>query len=121
MEDTDLTIEDIYISFGERIAELVYWLTDAEQSRRRMCKMTSAWRLGRAPWGAKMIKLADLIDNAEDLYRKDLEFAPIYLREGRNIVAKMLEVEGDRLANLAIFKTASSVMSRHGTVLRASR
>src|ERR671919_219481 len=35
VEDTKATIQDIYDSFGEQIAELVYWLTDAEQGRRR--------------------------------------------------------------------------------------
>jgi (p)ppGpp synthase/HD superfamily hydrolase len=66
VEDTEATIQDIHDSFGEQIAELVYWLTDAEQGRRRMRKTMSAWRLGRAPWDAKMIKLADLIDNTDE-------------------------------------------------------
>ena len=111
VEDTEATIQDIYDSFGEQIAELVYWLTDAEQGRRRMRKIMSAWRLGRAPWDAKMIKLADLIDNTEDICRKDRHFAPVYLREKRRIMAKMVEAEGDRLTTLAIFREASRIMS----------
>ena len=112
VEDTEATIQDIYVSFGEEIAERVYWLTDAEQGGRRMRKMMSAWRLGRAPWDAKMIKLADLIDNTKEICRWDPEFAPVYLHEKREIVAKMVEAEGDRLTTLVIFKEASRVMSR---------
>jgi guanosine-3',5'-bis(diphosphate) 3'-pyrophosphohydrolase len=111
VEATEATIQDIYDSFGEQIAEPVYWLTDAEQGRRRMRKIMSAWRLGRAPWDAKMIKLADLIDNTEDICRKDRHFAPVYLRENRTIMAKMAEAEGDRLTTLAIFREASRIMS----------
>jgi guanosine-3',5'-bis(diphosphate) 3'-pyrophosphohydrolase len=111
VEDTEATIQDIYDSFSEQIAELVYWLTDAEQGQRRMRKIMSAWRLGRAPWDAKMIKLADLIDNTEDIRRKDRHFAPVYVRENRKILAKMVEAEGDRLTTLAIFREASRIMS----------
>ena len=111
VEDTEATIQDIYDSFGEQIAELVYWLTDAEQGRRRMRKIMSAWRLGRAPWDAKMIKLADLIDNTEDIRRKDRHFAPVYLSEKRKILAKMVEAEGEKLTALAIFREASRIMS----------
>jgi hypothetical protein len=71
----------------------------------------SAWRLGRAPWDAKMIKLADLIDNTEEICRKDRHFAPVYLREKRKIMAKMVEAEGDRLTTLAMFREASRIMS----------
>src|ERR671919_460444 len=75
-------------------------LTDAEQGGRRIRKIMSGWRLGRAPWDAKMIKLADLIDNTEEICRKDRHFAPVYLREKRRIMAKMVEAEGDRLTTL---------------------
>jgi hypothetical protein len=69
---TEATIQD----FGEEIAELVYWLTDAEQGGRRMRKMMSAWRLGSAPWEAKMIKLAELIDNTKEICRWDRDLRP---------------------------------------------
>jgi guanosine-3',5'-bis(diphosphate) 3'-pyrophosphohydrolase len=110
VEDTEATIQDIYVSFGEPIAELVYWLTDAEQGGRRIRKLMSAWRLGRAPWDAKMIKLADLIDNTKEICRWDRQFARVYLREKRTIVAKMVEAEGDKLTTLPIFREASRIM-----------
>ena len=71
VEDTDAMIQDIHDAFGEEIAELVYWVTDEETGRRKTRKTVSAWLLGRAPWAAKMIKLADLIDDTEDIRRND--------------------------------------------------
>jgi (p)ppGpp synthase/HD superfamily hydrolase len=70
VEDTNTNIQELYEEFGEEVAELVYWLTDAEKGKRQMRKLMSAWRLGRAPWDAKIIKLADLIDNTEDICRR---------------------------------------------------
>ena len=63
VEDTEASIADILTAFGEEIAALVYWLTDAEQGNRKIRKMMSAWRLGQAPFDAKLIKLADFVDN----------------------------------------------------------
>jgi hypothetical protein len=40
-----------------------------------MRNLMSAWRLQRAPWEAKIIKLADFIDNTEDICRKGRHFA----------------------------------------------
>lgn len=110
VEDTSTTIEHIFDVFGEDIAELVYWLTDAEQGNRHMRKIMSAWRLGRAPFEAKLIKLADLIDNTENICRNDPPFALVYLREKTKILEMMLRTEGRRLADLPIFAEASGIM-----------
>ena len=119
VEDTEATIQHIYDEFGPEIAELVYWLTDAETGKRRIRKTMSAWRLGRAPFEAKLVKLADVIDNATDLSRYDKHFAPVYKREARDILARMHAVEGDALAALAIYRDASS--DRHPARLRRPR
>jgi GTP diphosphokinase / guanosine-3',5'-bis(diphosphate) 3'-diphosphatase len=109
VEDTDASIEDILKAFGEEIAELVYWLTDAEQGKRKTRKLMSAWRLGRAPFDAKLIKLADFIDNTQDICRHDRHFAPVYLREKAKILAMMARSEGERLTSLRIFVEASRI------------
>lgn len=109
VEDTDATMPEIFETFGEEVAELVYWLTDAEQGKRKMRKLMSAWRLGRAPFRAKLVKLADIIDNTEDICRNDRHFAPVYLREVRKILEMMARAEGERLTGLAIFKDADRV------------
>jgi guanosine-3',5'-bis(diphosphate) 3'-pyrophosphohydrolase len=109
VEDTEASIEDILKAFGEEVAELVYWLTDAERGRRKIRKIMSAWRLGRAPFDAKLIKLADFIDNAPDICRHDRSFAPVYLREKAKILAMMVRSEGERLTSLPIFAEASRI------------
>jgi GTP diphosphokinase / guanosine-3',5'-bis(diphosphate) 3'-diphosphatase len=109
VEDTETTIEEVYNEFGEEIARLVYWLTDAEKGRRKIRKIMSAWRLGGAPWDAKIIKLADFIDNTDDICKHDRHFAPVYLAEKRKILESMVETEGAKLTSLPIYQEASKV------------
>jgi GTP diphosphokinase / guanosine-3',5'-bis(diphosphate) 3'-diphosphatase len=111
VEDTKTSIADILESFGEEVAELVYWLTDAEQGKRSLRKTMSAWRLGRAPLDAKLIKLADFIDNTGDICCKDWHFAPVYLREKNEILDRMVLTEGERLTMLPIFQEAKRITS----------
>jgi hypothetical protein len=70
--------------------------------------------LGARAWNAKIIKLADLIDNTEDICRKDRHFAPVYLREKRLILSKMLEAEGTKIAELPIFREAKRITHLSG-------
>jgi (p)ppGpp synthase/HD superfamily hydrolase len=111
VEDTDASIKDILTQFGEEVAELVYWLTDAEQSNRPMRRIVAEWRLGHAPLDAKIIKLADMIDNTEDICEHDRRFAPVYLREKAKLLEKMAQSEGEGLTELAIFKEARKIVS----------
>jgi guanosine-3',5'-bis(diphosphate) 3'-pyrophosphohydrolase len=123
VEDTDVSIEDILKAFGEEVAELVYWLTDAERGKRKIRKLMSAWRLGRAPFDAKLIKLADFIDNTPDLCRHDRHFAPVYLREKAKVLAMMARSEGEGLTSLPIFVEASRIADlkdAHPTNTRAA-
>src|SRR5688572_9042948 len=55
VEDTKITIAEILEAFNAPVAELVYWLTDTETGNRKVRMMMAAWRLGRAPWHAKLI------------------------------------------------------------------
>ena len=83
---------------------------------RRLASVRAAMRKStRLVWietpSNPLLKLADLIDNTEDICRKDRHFAPAYLRQKRKIVATMVEAEGDRLTTPAIFREASRTMS----------
>jgi guanosine-3',5'-bis(diphosphate) 3'-pyrophosphohydrolase len=109
VEDTDATIGEIVEGFGETVGELVYWLTDSEKGTRSMRKLMSAWRLGRAPWEAKLIKLADFIDNTADICRKDRHFAPVYLREKRTILEMMEKAEAEALTRLPLYRRAAQI------------
>jgi (p)ppGpp synthase/HD superfamily hydrolase len=108
VEDTDATIQELLERFGEEIAQLVYWLTDAEVGSRRTRVLQSAWRLSRAPWNAKLIKLADIIDNGTTIMQHDPKFGPVFLAEKRQILKMMVDVEGKRLLTLPLFLKAAA-------------
>lgn len=89
VEDTDATIQEIRTKFNDHIAELVYWLTDFKHERegnRETRKLITCWKLSVAPLGAKLIKLADLIDNTKDIVKGDPDFAIKYLKEKRDLI-----------------------------------
>jgi (p)ppGpp synthase/HD superfamily hydrolase len=111
VEDTDATIQKITELFGENVAELVYWLTDAEEGNRKSRVLQSAWRLSRAPWEAKLIKLADIIDNGSAIMEHDPGFGPIFLREKREVLEKMAAVEGYRLTASPLFQKANAIVA----------
>lgn len=83
VEDTPTTPEQIEREFGAAVAELVAALTDAprEVGNRARRKAVDRERIANAPAAAHTVKLADLIDNAEDIARHDPHFARVYLRE----------------------------------------
>jgi GTP diphosphokinase / guanosine-3',5'-bis(diphosphate) 3'-diphosphatase len=107
VEDTSATIDEIHQEFGPDVAELVYWLTDAEKGRRKIRKLMSAWRLARAPWKAKLIKLADFADNTPSIVEHDPGFASVYNAEKRTILQMMAASEGTRLTSLPLFRLAA--------------
>lgn len=88
VEDTPATIEDIEREFGASVAQLVRALTDADpsQGNRAHRKAIDRERLVTAPAAAQTVKLADLLDNAEDIGRNDPHFGRVYLREMRLLV-----------------------------------
>ena len=106
VEDTGTTMQDIIREFGIDIAELVYWLTDAEKGNRESRNVMSAWRLSRAPMLAKLIKFADVIDNTNSIREHDPGYFPKYAEEKRVILTRMLEVEGSDLTKHALFNRA---------------
>jgi (p)ppGpp synthase/HD superfamily hydrolase len=107
VEDTDATIDDMHRIFGEEVARLVYWLTDAEQGSRRERKLMAAWRLSRAPYQAKLIKLADLADNTPTIVRYDPGFAKVWLAEKHTILRLMVAEEGQPFTLHPLYKLAS--------------
>jgi (p)ppGpp synthase/HD superfamily hydrolase len=83
VEDTPSTHAEIEREFGPRVAELVHALTDVEKDHgnRAARKAADRDRIARAPALAHTVKLADVIDNAEDIAENDPHFARVFLRE----------------------------------------
>jgi (p)ppGpp synthase/HD superfamily hydrolase len=108
LEDTDTTMRQLIDAFGPEVAEIVYWLSDLEKGHRKVRKLMSAWRLSRAPIAAKIIKLADLSDNAPGIVANDPDFAKIWLSEKSIILELMAKVEGPKITATPLFKVAAS-------------
>ncbi len=109
LEKSDATVDELIELFGSHVAELVFWLTDGEQGSRASQALQAAWRLARAPWDAKLIKLADIIDNANAIIAHNPSFLPVFRDEKRLILKKMAEVEGTRLLRLPLFQKAATL------------
>lgn len=89
VEDTDVTILDIQIEFGNEVASLVSWLTDVsrpEDGNRAVRKAMDRAHIAMAPAGAQTVKLADLIANTRSIVAHDPAFAKIYLAEKRMLL-----------------------------------
>jgi (p)ppGpp synthase/HD superfamily hydrolase len=70
VEDTPCTIEDVRLTFGDRVAEMVGWVTKpepAEGADRVAAKEAYLSRLRDAPDDAVVVKLADRVSNVQTL------------------------------------------------------
>ena len=91
VEDTGVTNEVIRAEFGDKVAELVGWLTDVsrpEQGNRATRKAIDRAHSAMAPAEAQTIKLADLISNTRSIMAHDEKFANTYLE----VMSLLLEV-----------------------------
>jgi len=96
VEDTPATVEEIERPFGPRVGALVAALTDVSRphhGNRAARKALDREHLARAPADAQTVKLADLIDNCQDICKHNARFGRVYLEE----MGALLEIltEGD--------------------------
>lgn len=92
VEDTPVTIEEVYAQFGNKVGELVGWLTDISKpsdGNRKVRKAIDRQHTWEAPWDAQTIKLADLIDNTKSIVVSDPNFARVYMKEKAELIAGM--------------------------------
>lgn len=84
LEDTEVTPEVLNEEFGEKVTNLVLWVTDVSTSldgNRETRKAIDRLHLANAPAEAQTIKLADLISNTRSIREHDPSFAKIYIEE----------------------------------------
>jgi (p)ppGpp synthase/HD superfamily hydrolase len=101
VEDTDVTIETIRAEFGDKVAELVGWLTDVsrpEDGNRAVRKAMDRAHSAAAPADAQTVKLADLIANTRSIMKHDVAFAKTYLEEKRLMLEVMDKGDATLLA-----------------------
>ncbi len=91
VEDTPATLGDVEREFGRSVRALVRELTDVSHpgdGNRAARKRLDREHLAKASHRAQTIKVADLIDNCNDITRHDPRFGRVYLDE----MAALLEV-----------------------------
>jgi hypothetical protein len=96
VEDTPATFEDIEREFGADVAGLVKELTDVSgpaDGGRAARKAVDRRHTAASSPRAKTIKLADLIDNCEDICRHDEKFGRVYLGEAKALLGVLREGE----------------------------
>lgn len=84
VEDTDVTLDEIREKFGNRVASLVEGLTDVskpEDGNRATRKAIDREHTKNAGPDVHTIKLADALDNGQDIVQNDPDFAVVYMRE----------------------------------------
>lgn len=94
VEDTPATFEELEKEFGAEVAYLVKELTDISKpgdGNRAARKAIDRRHLALASPRAKTIKLADLIDNCQDICRNAPKFARVYLQEAEALMEVLRE------------------------------
>lgn len=94
VEDTEVTIDDIRISFGENVARLVEGLTTPDKStqpgmNRAARKEAEIQRLLKEPDDVIMVKLADIEYNINDCDSMDRGFAYRFLNEKHELLTAL--------------------------------
>ena len=105
LEDTQVTSDLIAEVFGWKIHKLVVELTDIskpEDGNRAKRKAMDAKKLGKVSREAQVIKLADLIDNSDDIEANDPSFAKVFLKEKAHLIKTMTKVHDHALYHVAV-------------------
>lgn len=94
IEDCNVTKEEIAYKFGTGIAQLVWEVTDQskpEDGNRATRKEIDRQHLAKASPEGKTIKLADIIDNTQDIVKYGKGFAPVYVKEAEALMEVLKE------------------------------
>jgi (p)ppGpp synthase/HD superfamily hydrolase len=91
----------------------IYVKKDYPKWNRRIRKAREAERIEKTSADAQTVKYADIIDNCREVIEKDPEFAAVFLRECKNLLAKITK------GNRALYnKAVKTVNDRLWVLLR---
>jgi len=114
VEDTPATFEELEAAFGSDVMHLVKELTDVSRpgdGNRAARKAIDREHTALASPRAKTIKLADIIDNCDDICRHDQRFGRVYLNEAKALLDVLSD--GDR----RLYAKAAQLVSIHDAKL----
>jgi len=112
VEDTPVTLDEIRREFGDEVHDLVENLTDIstlKDGNRKTRKEMDRDHTAKGSPGAKTVKLADLIHNAESILEARDGFAFVFIPEMKRLLAVLHE------GNLQLHREASEVVKRFET------
>jgi len=72
IEDTNTDYEDVMEVFGERVADMVSTLTKDMRLPENLREVEYDRQLAEGPWEARLIKIADVLDNITDASTPEL-------------------------------------------------
>lgn len=101
VEDCGVTVEQLRDQFGDKVAELVDWMTNRSKQTglpREKRKKIDRDRLAKAPQDAKILKLFDRVDNLSDAAAFQGSFRKLYANESLELV-KILRDADSKLAD----------------------
>jgi (p)ppGpp synthase/HD superfamily hydrolase len=107
VEDTAITISDLCHHFGVKVGLYVCQVTDVSKpsdGNRAARKAIDCDHLSRSTYEGASIKLADIADNTLSIVVNDPDFARVYLREKRDVLAVLYHGEQ------GLFEMASEVV-----------
>jgi (p)ppGpp synthase/HD superfamily hydrolase len=113
LEDTATTYQELCLSFGHVIANLVVEVTDVSRKdsgntpegigNRALRKAIDRQYLAGASWRGQMIKCADMLDNTNDILEHGGGFARVYVPEKKLLIDVLDKV---RTASYPIWREA---------------
>lgn len=101
VEDTQVTIEQVYDIFGKEVGDLVEALTDVSKpsdGNRKIRKQMDLEHTARGPVDAKSVKVADLISNAASIVQYDPNFARVFMHEKVRLLEALSDADPGLLA-----------------------
>jgi (p)ppGpp synthase/HD superfamily hydrolase len=103
IEDTPATFEELQTRFGERVAQLVQWVSEEDKSLPwEQRKQQYLDRFPHKPWDAQAITLADKIDNLRSIVVCALEVGNPWTQLKRGREAQLLRYEALLVAARAL-------------------
>ncbi len=126
LEDTLVSKDQIYHFLEDKmtpdeaaeVVKLVTALTDVyikesyPHLNRNRRKRKESERLGTIHADAQTIKYADIMDNTMDITQNDPDFAPVYLKECRNLLSNM--TDGNQQLYKKAIESVEELMKKFG-------
>lgn len=92
----DITLETMHDTFGERVASIVFYVTEKStkaDGNRKVRKQIDKEHYSRGTIDSQNVKVADMLDNIPGIVLCDPEFAVVYLREKTELLESLVKAD----------------------------